>query len=74
MLATCPGRLECYSYIPTAFSSMMFWALVLAADILMGLTDDEKNLRRNEMMGNDCVGGWEKAKEGWCFIMLISES
>jgi len=40
----------------------------------MGLTDDEKNLRRNEMMGNDCVGDWEKAKEWWCFIMLISES
>lgn len=37
--------------IPTEFSSMIFWALTLAAD--MSTSDVEvKNRRRNEMVGN----------------------
>lgn len=31
--------------VPTAFSSMMLWALVFAADILSGDTGEAKNLR-----------------------------
>tara|TARA_R110002060_G_scaffold6780_3_gene10270 strand:- start:250 stop:426 length:177 start_codon:yes stop_codon:yes gene_type:complete len=43
--------------IPTAFSSMICWALVFAADMVAGLTVVvEKNLRRNEMVGN-CYSG-----------------
>ena len=39
--------------IPTPFSSMIFWTLVFAADIVAGLGGVEaKNLRRNEMLGN----------------------
>ena len=38
--------------LPTALSSMMPWALVLAADMAAGVTFEPKNLRRNEMLGN----------------------
>ena len=38
--------------IPTAFSSMMPWALVFAADMAAGFTLEPKNLRRNEMVGD----------------------
>ena len=39
--------------LPTAFSSMMAWACVFAADMVAGLTEVVlKNLRRNEMLGN----------------------
>lgn len=38
--------------VPTAFSSMMLWTLVFAADMAAGFTVDPKNRRRNEMMGN----------------------
>lgn len=39
--------------IPTALSSMIPWALVLAADMMAGLTGlVVKNLRRKEMLGN----------------------
>ncbi len=40
--------------IPTALSSIIPWALVLAADMAAGLTLEPKNLRRNEMLGNSC--------------------
>jgi len=37
----------------TGFSSMIFWALVFAADIFAALIGVElKNRRRNEMLGN----------------------
>ena len=39
-------------HIPTALSSMIFWALTLAADMLTG--EVVKKRRRNEMMGNCC--------------------
>ena len=42
-------------YIPTAFSSMMLWALVFAADMAAGLTDEPKKRRRKEMMGEVVV-------------------
>jgi hypothetical protein len=47
------GRRGSGEDVPTAFSSMMFSALVLAADMFAGATGVvEKNLRsRNEMMG-----------------------
>jgi hypothetical protein len=38
--------------MPTALSSMMPWALVFAADIVAGLVEEEKNRRKNEMLGN----------------------
>ena len=39
-------------YIPTGFSSMIFWALVFAADMFAGVTVVEvKNRRKNEMVG-----------------------
>jgi hypothetical protein len=38
--------------LPTALSSMMPWALVLAADMIAGLIAVEKKRRRNEMLGN----------------------
>ena len=39
--------------IPTALSSMMPSALVFAADMAAGLMLEPKNLRRNEMVGDD---------------------
>lgn len=44
------------SNLPTAFSSMMLWALVFAADMAAGFTLEAKNLRRNEMVGNRMAG------------------
>ena len=38
--------------IPTALSSMMPWALVVAADMAAGFTPEPKNLRRNEMVNS----------------------
>lgn len=43
---------RCVLSIPTALSSMMPWALVLAADMAAGLMLEPKNLRRNEMVGD----------------------
>ena len=40
------------SSIPTALSSMMPWALVVAADMAAGLVPEPKNLRRNEMVNS----------------------
>lgn len=41
--------------VPTGFSSMMVWTLVLVADMLAGLKLREpKKRRRNEMVGNWC--------------------
>lgn len=51
--------------LPTAFSSMMLWALTLAADMVAGLTEVVvKNLRRNEMLGK-YVGGLSR----WRLLM-----
>ncbi len=47
------GRFEQGASIPTALSSMMPWALVFAADMAAGLILEPKNLRRNEMVGNE---------------------
>ena len=44
------------SSLPTAFSSMMPWAFVFAADMAAGFAREAKNLRRNEMLGNRMVG------------------
>ena len=44
------------SSLPTAFSCMMLWALVFAADMAAGFTLEAKNLRRNEMLGNRMAG------------------
>lgn len=40
--------------VPTAFSSMIFWAFSLAADIVAGdrLREEENRLRRKEMVGD----------------------
>lgn len=38
--------------IPTALSSMMPWALVVAADMAAGFTAEPKNLRRKEMVNS----------------------
>ena len=40
------------SNVPTALSSMMPWALVVAADMAAGVTLEPKNLRKKEMLGN----------------------
>ena len=37
--------------VPTALSSMMPWALVFAADMAAGFTDEPKKRRRKEMVG-----------------------
>ncbi len=42
--------------IPTAFSSMMLWALVFAADMAAGLTDEPKKRLRKEMVGEAVAG------------------
>ena len=42
--------------LPTAFSSMMFWALVFAAAMVTGLLAEPKRRRRNEMMGDGFDG------------------
>jgi hypothetical protein len=48
-----PSQLDKERYIPTPFSSMIFCALTFAADIFAALIGvPEKNLRRNEMLGN----------------------
>lgn len=46
--------------IPTAFSSMMVWALVFAADMAAEFTDVPKSLRRKEMVGEFRGLGCEK--------------
>ena len=54
------------SNLPTAFSSMMLWALVFAADMAAGFTLEAKNLRRNEMLG-DCTGDFIRNGLVWYF-------
>lgn len=47
--------------VPTAFSSMMFWALVFAADMAAEWVAEERKKRdRNAMVGNGFLGlvGW----------------
>lgn len=44
------GRRE---HIPTALSSMIFWAFVFAAAMVAGFALEAKSFRRKEM-----VGGW----------------
>lgn len=39
-------------YLPAPFSSMIFWALVFAADIVAGDDALVKKLRRKEMVGD----------------------
>lgn len=60
------GRMN-HKHVPTAFSSMMDWALVLAADMASAVGADEKNRRRR----NDIRKMRRREGEVWSSLLSI---